>query len=211
MIDQRGRENRSTADAGPRVAGERGGTYCGKCGAQNLVENGYCVRCGHMLAATSEPGVHENTAANALPDGAPSEAATSHKACGCPAGVSCAHDRLAGFGPRAMAFLIDAILIGVVAGLLRGTDSRGIASCADFVYFVAFWSTTGQTLGMRALRITLVRDDGRPLSWAIGLLRYVGYVLSIIPLCLGILWVLWDPKKQGWHDKIAGTLVVCTT
>jgi len=110
-----------------------------------------------------------------------------------------------------MAFLIDAILIGVVAGLLRGTDSRGIASCADFVYFVAFWSTTGQTLGMRALRITLVRDDGRPLSWAIGLLRYVGYVLSIIPLCLGILWVLWDPKKQGWHDKIAGTLVVCTT
>ena len=210
MIDQRARETGTTADAGPQVPGERGGTYCGQCGAQSLVENGYCVRCGHTLAATSEPGPHAQTAANAVPEGAPSEAATSRKACGCRAGMACAHDRLAGFGARALAFLIDAILVSVVAGLLRGSDSRGIASFADFVYFVAFWSTTGQTLGMRALRIALVRSDGQPLSWATGLLRYVGYVLSIIPLCLGLLWILWDPRKQGWHDKIAHTLVVCT-
>ena len=211
MIDQQARETGTAAAAGPRVASGGGETYCVQCGAQNVVENGYCVRCGHTLAATSEPGMHAQTTANAVPEGAPSEVATSHKACGCRAGVACAHDRLAGFGPRALAFLIDAILVGIVAGPLRGTDSRGIASFADFVYFVAFWSTTGQTLGMRALRITLVREDGQPLSWATGLLRYVGYVLSIIPLCLGLLWILWDPRKQGWHDKIAHTLVVCTT
>ena len=151
MIDQRARETGTTAAAGPRVAGGGEETYCVQCGAQNVVENGYCVRCGHTLAATSEPGLHAQTAANAVPEGAPSEAAASRKACGCRAGMACAHDRLAGFGARALAFLIDAILVGVVAGLLRGTDSRGIASFADFVYFVAFWSTTGQTLGMRAL------------------------------------------------------------
>ena len=105
---------------------------------------------------------------------------------------------------------IDAILVGIVAGLLQGIDLRAMASLADFFYFVAFWSTSGQTLGMRALRITVVRSDGQPLSWVTGLLRYAGYVLSIIPLCLGFLWIVWDPKKQGWHDKVAGTLVVST-
>jgi uncharacterized RDD family membrane protein YckC len=40
------------------------------------------------------------------------------------------------------------------------------------------------------------------------LARYVGYIISTIPLCLGFLWVGFDSKKQGWHDKIAGTVVV---
>ncbi len=89
-------------------------------------------------------------------------------------------------------------------------DLRAVASLADAVYFVVFWSTTGQTLGMRVLRIKVVRGDAQPLSWVTGLLRYVGYVLSLISLGLGLLWVIWDPRRQGWHDKIAGTLVVYT-
>lgn len=40
------------------------------------------------------------------------------------------------------------------------------------------------------------------------LLRYIGYFISMIPLFLGIFWVGWDKKKQGWHDKIAGTVVI---
>ncbi len=39
-------------------------------------------------------------------------------------------------------------------------------------------------------------------------LRYLGYFVSVIPLLLGIIWVGFDAKKQGWHDKIAGTLVI---
>jgi uncharacterized RDD family membrane protein YckC len=38
--------------------------------------------------------------------------------------------------------------------------------------------------------------------------RYLGYYVSILPLCLGLLWVAFDPRKQGWHDKLAGTVVV---
>jgi len=40
------------------------------------------------------------------------------------------------------------------------------------------------------------------------LIRYVGYFVAVLPLGLGILWVAWDKKKQGWHDKMAKTLVV---
>jgi uncharacterized RDD family membrane protein YckC len=39
-------------------------------------------------------------------------------------------------------------------------------------------------------------------------LRYVGFVISIIPLAIGLIWAGFDPRKQGWHDKIAGTYVV---
>jgi uncharacterized RDD family membrane protein YckC len=125
-------------------------------------------------------------------------------------GSVCGHDRLAGFGPRFFAFLIDVILVGIVAGLLREVHLWGVAAAADAVYFIAFWSTTGQTLGMRALRLRVVRVDGQPLSWVTGLLRYVGYILSFVALCLGLLWIIWDPNKQGWHDKIANTVVVHT-
>ena len=38
--------------------------------------------------------------------------------------------------------------------------------------------------------------------------RYLAYFLSTLPFGLGLLWVAWDPKKQGWHDKLAGTVVV---
>ena len=42
------------------------------------------------------------------------------------------------------------------------------------------------------------------------LIRYIGYYLSTIPLLLGLVWVAVDPRKQGWHDKLAGTVVVST-
>jgi len=40
--------------------------------------------------------------------------------------------------------------------------------------------------------------------------RYFAYFISTIPLCLGFLWITFDRKKQGWHDKLAGTVVVRT-
>ncbi len=40
------------------------------------------------------------------------------------------------------------------------------------------------------------------------IVRYFAYILSAIPLCLGYIWVAFDPKKQAWHDKLAGTVVV---
>lgn len=39
-------------------------------------------------------------------------------------------------------------------------------------------------------------------------MRWIGLVISFIVVLLGVIWVGFDPKKQGWHDKIAGTIVV---
>jgi uncharacterized RDD family membrane protein YckC len=51
-------------------------------------------------------------------------------------------------------------------------------------------------------------SSGEPLRVGQSILRYLGYFVSTIPLCLGLVWVAFDPRKQGWHDKIAGTVVV---
>ena len=51
-------------------------------------------------------------------------------------------------------------------------------------------------------------ETGGLIDMGTALLRYVGYIVSAIPLALGFLWIIWDPEKQGWHDKIAKTRVI---
>ena len=75
-------------------------------------------------------------------------------------------------------------------------------------YFLYFWSTTGQTLGDRVVGVRIVREDGGTLSLGGAAIRYLGLIISTLAIFLGLLWVIWDPKKQGWHDKMAGTVVV---
>lgn len=78
-----------------------------------------------------------------------------------------------------------------------------------FVYFVAFWSPLGggRTVGMRFYHLRLVRSDGRPLTFLRALLRYVGLLLSELTV-MGVLYVLMDDRHQGWHDKLADSLVI---
>jgi uncharacterized RDD family membrane protein YckC len=59
---------------------------------------------------------------------------------------------------------------------------------------------------MLGLRVT--KTDGTGLDLGRSLLRYVGLIIASIPIGLGLAWVGWDPQKQGWHDKIAGTYVI---
>ncbi|MFC6518537.1 RDD family protein [Undibacterium arcticum] len=56
-------------------------------------------------------------------------------------------------------------------------------------------------------RIVDAKTGGSP-SFAQHVIRYLGYFVSTIPFCLGLIWVGIDKKKQGWHDKLAGTVVV---
>lgn len=51
-------------------------------------------------------------------------------------------------------------------------------------------------------------DTGKPIDFQQALLRYIAYTISLIPFGLGFLWILWDKRKQGWHDKMAGTVVI---
>lgn len=143
----------------------------------------------------------------------------------------------AGFFSRAEAFFIDlAILSGaqlvgialtqsviqffqfnsVVAYVKTFMETSGynlaiggvISTLLVIGYYTFFWSLVGFTPGKVILGLKVVRMDGRNISLGRAMLRFFAYWVSAIPFFLGFFWVLWDPKRRGWHDKIAGTQVL---
>jgi uncharacterized RDD family membrane protein YckC len=76
-------------------------------------------------------------------------------------------------------------------------------------YFPVFWTRGGQTPGMRPFNLYVVRDsDGGPISTGQAILRLVGTWVAALPLYLGFVWVFIDARHRGWHDLIAGTVVI---
>lgn len=122
---------------------------------------------------------------------------------------------LAGLLPRAVAFAIDgAILLALEWLLLLGSDAAvgGVLGVAlGGVYYWFFWTDRGgQTPGKMVMKIRVVKVDGGPLNSADSLVRYGGYVINSLPFLFGLgwLWAVIDPRRQGWHDKLARTCVV---
>lgn len=76
------------------------------------------------------------------------------------------------------------------------------------LYFTYFHGITGQTPGKMILGLMVVQTTGEKMTLGIAFLRWVGYILSSLFLYLGFIWIAFDGKKQGWHDKIAGTVVI---
>ena len=105
-------------------------------------------------------------------------------------------------------------LIASLAGSLRpGWLAGSIAAAAWAVvvvaYFVLFWCTTGQTPGMRLMRLrVLAGSSGAPPSVWRSLVRFVGLILAILPLFLGFVPVLFDRRRRALQDYVAGTAVV---
>jgi uncharacterized RDD family membrane protein YckC len=125
-------------------------------------------------------------------------------------------------GPRASffrrlgAFLIDALIIGIPIGILAAVADNEefvlLWLVISFFYFAYFdGSTSGQTVGKRALEIRVI-DFGRgeALGFGRGALRTLGRFLSQFLCYLGYFWMIWDREKQTWHDKIANSVVVPT-
>ncbi|MCX7817409.1 MAG: RDD family protein [Syntrophales bacterium] len=81
----------------------------------------------------------------------------------------------------------------------------------NMCYYVYFHGTTGQTPGKKALGLRVVPISGGDMSFGIAFLRWVGYLISSIFFMLGYIWIAFDKRKQGWHDKIAGTVVTRVT
>ena len=70
---------------------------------------------------------------------------------------------------------------------------------------------TGQTVGKRALGVRVLdARTGTPIGVGRAIGRHFGKIISAIPCGLGYLWMLWDPNKQTWHDKMVGSYVVTT-
>ncbi len=70
--------------------------------------------------------------------------------------------------------------------------------------------TYGATVGKMVMSLKVTKENGAKVSYSDALLREIAKYLSAAILMLGFLWVIWDKKKQGWHDKIAKTMVVRT-
>ena len=134
-----------------------------------------------------------------------------------------------GFGRRLLPALYDGLIIGVIgmtvllgAGLLsmmfgwiEDTEALGFQAFAftcgllvSFIYYAASWTGSGQTAGMTLGGIKVVSTTGARPTFGQAVLRYIGYFVSAIPFALGFLWVAFDNRRQGWHDKLGRTYVV---
>lgn len=134
----------------------------------------------------------------------------------------------AGVATRAIALAIDVgiaqvivfaggAVLALIASLVGGdlklqTLERVLAACAWAAvvgaYFVLFWSTAGQTPGMRVMGVRLTTYDGRYPGVARSVLRLIGLGLAIIPLFLGFVPALLDARRRALQDFMAGTVVL---
>jgi uncharacterized RDD family membrane protein YckC len=94
-------------------------------------------------------------------------------------------------------------------GVAIGTILFVVAGVIGLLYFPYFWANGGRTLGMRPFNLRVVRDsDGGPIGWGTAILRLIGLWVAGAVFYLGYIWIFIDKRRRGWHDLIAGTVVV---
>ena len=109
------------------------------------------------------------------------------------------------FWERIGATFLDLILVLILGSVVRSLPFTMIIGLA---YVSAMWTWKGTTIGGIVLGLKVVRMDGQPVTFAVALVRGLAAAFSAIVLFLGFIWIAWDPDKQGWHDRIAGTYVL---
>jgi uncharacterized RDD family membrane protein YckC len=145
--------------------------------------------------------------------------------------VSAGEVRYGGFWRRFVASMVDALLLTVITvplllwiygaeyytaeaeldgfNLVRGPADLLISWVLPIVATVLFWIYRQATPGKMLLSLKIVDAETlAPLRGSQAWIRYIGYIPSSLVLGLGFLWVAFDGRKQGWHDKMAGTLVI---
>lgn len=133
----------------------------------------------------------------------------------------------AGSITRLVAFVIDALIVVILIGIITFIGSFlgdflrvqnrtlrllqfatiMISLGVNIGYYVGLWQLAGMTIGKRIMGLIVVAEDGGRITFGKAIRRYVGYYISAI-LMLGYVWILLDPRRQGWHDKLAGTFVL---
>jgi uncharacterized RDD family membrane protein YckC len=131
--------------------------------------------------------------------------------------------------PFGILFVLFAVVGGVFANSTSSTtsttDAQNTAAAAAFgggflllyvivlvvqvAYWIYFWGSSGQTLGMRALHLRVVdADTGAPIGYARATVRFLMSIVNSWACYIGWIWVAFDPRKQGWHDKVANSVVL---
>jgi len=105
--------------------------------------------------------------------------------------------------PQDLSLIAPSLMMVIGTSMLVGASLQAL-------YFILMWGYKGATLGKMAMKIKIVSTNGSDISYGTAFLRYIGTIISSIPFSLGFLWMLWDNKKQTWHDKIASTCVIQT-
>lgn len=121
---------------------------------------------------------------------------------------------------RLLAAAIDTVIILAAHVIVIGVEYSTVGDSDRFdrllaifsplfcwLYVFAGWSI-GSTIGMRFTKIRLATEHLAPMRPAIAIKRMVAFVIACLPVKLGLAPILWDARRQGWHDKMAGTLVV---
>ena len=133
--------------------------------------------------------------------------------------------KYAGFWIRLGAVLIDLMVMGVVlyipSTVIYGSEywvgdqffygfwDLMFSYVLPLVGTIWFWLRFSGTPGKMALKLKIVdAGTGNKLTFGQAIGRYFAYILSAIPFFLGYIWVGFDKRKQGWHDKLAGTVVI---
>ena len=129
---------------------------------------------------------------------------------------------------RAISFALDAVVINLVAigvGVgatlilsllhLPSTLKTVLAAIGTAVYllwlagyFVFFWATAGQTPGCRVMQLRIQTPGGELIRPRRAVVRWIGLLLAALPLFLGFVPILYDDRRRGFHDHLAGTVVV---
>ena len=132
----------------------------------------------------------------------------------------------AGFWRRLASHVIDIIIFIILMAIVLSVLGIDFAQYADpnrqqdvggsliqqlisAIIIVALWIKFLGTPGKLIMKCNIVdARTGGAIGVGQGIIRYIGYIISLIPLCLGFFWIIWDKKKQGFHDKMAGTVVI---
>lgn len=182
---------------------------CSSCGAENPTDARFCGRCGAALETipTAQPAATVPTTAAAPPT-----------------------MDYAGFWLRVGAWAIDSVVLwaaiglislfvslmlpgfaraGVYVGIGIAVISMSVLLLGPSLYYWLFTGLKGQTLGKMAVGIRVVDYEGHVPGLGRAGWRELGWkFVSAIVFLLGFLWIGWDSKKQGWHDKLSKTYVV---
>jgi uncharacterized RDD family membrane protein YckC len=117
----------------------------------------------------------------------------------------------AGFGQRLLAALIDGLIFFVVSAPISIVffEASAVMPLLAALTVIGFWRYCGATPGKLAVAVRIVdARTGQPVGTGRLALRLLCYLVSALPLYLGFLWIAFDRRKQGWHDKIAKTVVI---
>jgi uncharacterized RDD family membrane protein YckC len=129
--------------------------------------------------------------------------------------------------PLSVIFGVFVVLVGGIASTATNTTDQNaqaavglglvgvwlliaiLATIGTVAYFVYFWGTSGSTLGMRLFKLRIVdADTGLNIGIPRAIVRYLMSIVNSLACYIGWIWIAFDARKQGWHDKVANSVVL---